>query len=585
MADAKSQKIVKRESTEDPPSPRYITELLTGILRGMSPNPEQTFRQTTFFTKRINDHALCDKDADAPWRRSPVWLILRVTLQTTLHDSNLDERFSYKSFIIYALSSILRAALNFERPDYILFTMNAKLARRVWKLSHTNATRDGLFAIDTALDINTLVSDELEHRWKRIQSTTSRKIDWDVPTGQELMAATYMKPSKSIPYLTKMKKSAAAMQSHVGSKEWVVPGGKDYATRAGDSSGSHIDQNIPSTLDKMSPSQLERTIQLYDFELWVANKLQAIDLPQIDMIKLNKALNNYINASLTHYKGNPERLSVAFLTILELWVFIDRMVIDWVPKLEHYSPEIPVKVLEPLLLPYRSQMKRLAQVESYLEQRQHEGSGKSAIFYDTKDRESFVSWFVGQSASLRAKLHQMELEAERQTRQKETEMENMNAKYRTLKQEMDAAACTKQSAVRNNKVVTEHPSCTKCLRKKALKKLKYVYVLFFCLIGSPLSSDLRCLSDLCQPRTFRAGVSSSNLKLHTSLRSGEMQHAPCFRLVREGSRRSRMENRGSSHYTRAIRVIFVLRTKIASLNLLPIERSTTAHENLHSRAT
>jgi len=585
MPDAKSPKIVKRASTEDPPSPRYITELLTGVLRGMSPNPEQTFHQTTFITKHINDHALCDKEASAPWRRSPIWLILRVTLQTTLHDLNLDERFSYKSFIVYTLSSILSAALNFKQPDYLLFVMNAKLARRVWKLSHADVTRDGHFAIDTASDINTLVSDELEHRWKRIQSETSRKIDWEVPTGQELMAATRMKLYQAIPSLKNAKRSVAATQGRVGSKEWVVPGGKDYTTRAGGTSGSLIDHNIPSILSNISPAPFERMIQLYDFELWVADKLGAIDLPQIDIIKLNKALNNYIDASLTHYKGNPERLSVAFLTILELWVFIDRMVIDWMPKLKDYSPEIPITVLEPLLLPHRSQMERLAQVETYLEQRHHEVDGESAIFYDTKDSESFVSWFVGQSASLRATLHQMELEAEQQTRQKETEMEEMNAKYRALKQEMDAAACTKQLAIKNRKVVTTHPACTKCSKKTELNQMKYVYALFSYLIRSPLSSELRCLSVLCQPTIFRANVSSLNLKLHTSLRSGEMQHAPCFRLVREGSRRSRMEYHGSSHHTRAIRNVFVVRMKVTSLNLLPIERSTTAHKRPHSHAT
>jgi hypothetical protein len=119
---------------------------------------------------------------------------------------NLDERFSYKSFMIYTLSSILSAALRFKQPDHLLFVMNAKLARRVWKLSHTNVTRDGLFAMDTAcLGVNTLVSDELEQRWKRIQQETTRKIDWEVPTGQELMVAARMKLSQSLPYLKKRR--------------------------------------------------------------------------------------------------------------------------------------------------------------------------------------------------------------------------------------------------------------------------------------------------------------------------------------------------------------------------------------------
>jgi len=449
---------------------------LTGIIRGMSPNPEEMFRQTTFITKRINDHALCDKDADAPWRRSPVWLMLRVTLQTTLHDLNLDERFSYKAFILHTLSYILSAALSFQQPDYLLFLMNAKLARRVWKLSHANVIQDGSFAIDTAFAINKLVSDELERRWTRIQLETTRKVDWEVPTGQELMAASRMKLPQSLSNMKKAKKPGVAVQGRVGSTEWVVPGGKDYATRSGCASSSPVAFAVPSTLSKMSPAPLERKIQLYDFEVWVADKLRVIDLGQVDMTKLNKALNDYIDTSLTHYKGNPERLSVAFLTILEIWMVVDRKAIDWMPKLKHYPPEIPINVLEPLLLPFRHQMERLTQVENYLEQRQREGGGKSAIFYDTTDRESFASWFVGQSASLRTILYEMEQEAEKQTRQKEAEMEAMNAKHRALKREMDAAVCTKQQI---NKMVIKHPACTKCLRKKEMDQMRSVHASFF----------------------------------------------------------------------------------------------------------
>jgi len=479
MADAKSQKVVKRESTEDPPSPKYITELLTGIIRGMSPNPEQAFRQTTFITKRIDDHALCDKNADAPWRRSPIWLTLRITLQTTLHDLNLDPRFSYKSFMVYTLSSILCAALRFKQPDYLLFIMNAKLARRVWKLSHASVIRGGLFVMDIASEVNTLASDELERRWKHLQQETTRRVDWEVPTGQKLMVAAHLN-LQSLPYLKKAKTRGAEVQSHVGSKEWVVPGGDDYATRPRRVSGSLVNPEVPSTLSKISPAPLERTIQLYDFEVWVADELRAIDLPQIDLIELNQALNRYTDISLTHYKGNPERLSVAFLTILEIWMFIDRKAIDWMPKLKHYSPEISVNILEPLLLPFHRQMERLNQVEIYLEKRQSECSGKSAIFYDTKDRDSFVSWFVDQSAYLQTTLQAMEGEAEQQTRQKEVEMERMNTKYHAVKKAMESALCTKERVLnKKKKMVTKHPACPRCSKKKELKKMKYVYAIIF----------------------------------------------------------------------------------------------------------
>jgi hypothetical protein len=472
---------VENAPTEVPRSPKYITELLTGIIRGMSANPQQSFKQTTFITKRINDHALSDRVSDkvsdsgfdnvfvAPWRRSPAWLILRVTLQTTLHDSILDERFSYKPFMIYTLSSILDAALRSKQPDYLLFGMNAKLARRVWKLSNTNITRDGLFAMDAALDVNTLVSNELEQRWKQVQQKTTRKIDWKVPSEQGISSAARMDFSRFLPQQTKPKNRIAVAQR---SKEWVVPGAKDYATRTGPASGGPIGTDVPSTLGNMSSAPLERTIQLYDFELWVADELQSFDLAQVDMVQLNKALNNYIDTAMAHYEGNPERLSVAFLTILELWMFIDRKVINWAPELKQFSPEIPVKVSEPLLLPFRNQMERVAQLEMYLERRQREGNSKSAIFYDVQDRDSFVSWYVGRTPRLQATLVRMEREAEQRIRQKEAEMEKLNSRYRAVKRAMDFAACAKEKGDKNSKTTIEHFACRKCLTGKILNRVK-----------------------------------------------------------------------------------------------------------------
>jgi hypothetical protein len=63
--------------------PRYISELLVGILRGFG-QPAVVDR----ITKRVGDEVLWD-DAYTPWRRSPLWLILRVSLQTSLRVSNM----------------------------------------------------------------------------------------------------------------------------------------------------------------------------------------------------------------------------------------------------------------------------------------------------------------------------------------------------------------------------------------------------------------------------------------------------------------------------------------------------------------
>jgi hypothetical protein len=289
------------------------------------------------------------------------------------------------------------------------------------------------------------------------------------------MVAARMKLAQSSTFLS--KNPGVALDSCVRSIVWVVPGGKDYTMRSIHASGDLSGLAIPSIPADIPFASFERTIHLYDFELWVADTLQAVGLHQIDAIKLSKALNNYINAALAHYSGNPERISVAFLTILELWVFLDRQAIDWAPKLKYFSPEIPAHVFEPLLLPLRSQMERLARVEVYLEQRHRKSQGRSAIFYDTTDAESFVSLFVNQSTPLQALLQKMEHDEEHGILRKEQEMVKMNAHYKAVKAEMDAARCHGQYYTWYGGVRTH--SCEKCKMRDELYRIQCVPILFF----------------------------------------------------------------------------------------------------------
>ncbi len=64
------------------PHPRYITQLLTGILYGLEGGSSANVHR---FTKRIGDDILSDR-TQAPWRRSPLWLVLRVALQSSLYE-------------------------------------------------------------------------------------------------------------------------------------------------------------------------------------------------------------------------------------------------------------------------------------------------------------------------------------------------------------------------------------------------------------------------------------------------------------------------------------------------------------------
>jgi hypothetical protein len=121
---AKSTVLEERDTTH----PRYITELLTGILRGLG-----SIADVPRIRKRIGDDVLWDS-AKLPWRRSPLWLVIRVALQTTLERSALG-RTTYKSFVLSFMTGLTRLALNRDLSNDTLHFMAAKIARRLLSLA------------------------------------------------------------------------------------------------------------------------------------------------------------------------------------------------------------------------------------------------------------------------------------------------------------------------------------------------------------------------------------------------------------------------------------------------------------------
>ena len=112
------------EEDRDTVDPKYITQLLTGILRGLG-SCHQGLADVPRVCKRIADDVLWS-DARLPWRRSPLWLVIRVALQTTLMRED-PSHLEYKKFMAFVLSETLRRAVRYPETfdNDILFSMRA----------------------------------------------------------------------------------------------------------------------------------------------------------------------------------------------------------------------------------------------------------------------------------------------------------------------------------------------------------------------------------------------------------------------------------------------------------------------------
>jgi hypothetical protein len=123
------------EEYSDTVHPKFVTEMLTGILRAIG-RPCDVSR----IYKHTRDDVLW-KNTGLPWRRSPLWLLLRVALQTSLmRDEAEKPHLQYKSFMLFFMARILNLGLKASLSSGTLFVMTAKIIRRVLKLDTVDGT-------------------------------------------------------------------------------------------------------------------------------------------------------------------------------------------------------------------------------------------------------------------------------------------------------------------------------------------------------------------------------------------------------------------------------------------------------------
>lgn len=397
--------------------PRYISELLMGILGGCG-QPADVDR----ITKRIGDEVLWD-DAYKPWRRSPLWLTLKVTLQSSLHVSNL-----YKPFMLFFHDHLLRCCVDRDFPSELLYTMRAKIARRLSKIG-PSVTRHVYDLVHESFE-NTEVL--LSKRWTEFQaerSTAATGPTWQ-PDRLDFKADAEASLHNSTNYLTKTLRSYSHGFVPI---RFTPPGGARLNTV------QDFTQFTNGQLEMaVKPAVFEdQCVALNDFEFAVEKYLESWayanrendDAPNViaSCIQQYSALAEYI------YGANAEDKSIMILTIMDLWVALDHLTIWQCPLLKQYSPEIPSDFLHPLLLNRSSTLERALRIEEYLGWRHSEPHEITSIFSNDITKSSFAVKYFGTSEYLQRLYDEIINDAQQKQASKRTELASLNETSKSLR--------------------------------------------------------------------------------------------------------------------------------------------------------
>ena len=444
----------KVAETRDTARPWLVSDMLMAILASLG--EPFTAHQ---ISKRTKDDVLW-RDAHLPWRRSSLWLAIRVTIQITLCREFLAEEgnVQFKNFMIYLMSEIASEAGLLDEPADRCHVILAKIARRVHKLgAHTH-----VFVQKEALNTCQRVKARHSLKWEEVQRSDAVR-----PTTVQNFSFVYdtiLSLCATRPYLDKALADSENSANTMTSFTPICPNWLAW------------DRGIP-IIDTSSASKDTFIFILSEVESWVAvslpswiAKFDASSPASEDCIALAKLGEQYWRTSESTYNGAPEQLSTMLLVIAELWRAIDCLAISLFPLLKNFSPEVSTDLFYPLLLPKKSHMQRLDKVEQYIRSRHAQAKpGRSSIFSSPKSGSFAVAYYATSTAhkDLRA---QIEAEAETKRAAKELEWEEASHKHQQLISDAGELECENTKDVHGWTV--HSPLCKKCSLLSAANEMK-----------------------------------------------------------------------------------------------------------------
>ena len=443
---AQSTVLEARDTTH----PQYVTELLTGILRSVG-RPADINR----ITKRVGDDVMWNS-SKLPWRRSSLWLLIRVAIQTSLDRSALGHD-TYKRFMLFFMCCLANEKLCTDLPNDLLHSMSAKISRRLRKLGPS--APDWLSR--TVSQTCTSLRSTLEKRWRQVQDDQSKSPPWS-PSLLDLTRDTKLSLLGSRAYIHN------CLTHHI-TNPLDTPVNPNHRPR-----GS-LDDFLSSDGEFFEEAyRTDPYVALYDVE-WAVEQgidgwVDRVTNNDEACVKLEILGNKYSSSALKTYADNPELSSVMLLTTIELWVALDKIAIKETPILADYSPEVPTSLLQHLLLCKTGSLSRLHRAHQYLSRRHSQSHSGWSVFSSSITTDSFAVRFYGSSSHLQSLKARIEEAAQREVHAKVAELKTANARHAELEQM--AANADHEFTVNWSGSECHDGNCSKCRFERELKKMQ-----------------------------------------------------------------------------------------------------------------
>ncbi|KAJ5124378.1 uncharacterized protein N7515_008203 [Penicillium bovifimosum] len=349
--------------------------------------------------------------------RSPAWLVLRVALQVVLRRcfAENEDRMQYKNFILFLMARLSAGANIYRDPTNAVdcwAIIRQRLGRRIFKLGHD--------VFPFVAEEVTFTSNHLLDKLKCIQTQIGASDGADIP---------FVPPSASPEDL---HMSLVNSRPYLQAKMRLSPE-KVRRTRF-----DPTDKINLSWSDGFPVLKHGSVAALGEFEEWVEEHLQSWFEAQPTSkyeqacLKIGDAIEQYFTLAQLKYQADPRATSLMVLVLVELWAVLDKIAVQICPLLEAFSPEVPQRFLEPLLLPKMSEMRRARDIEHHLSTRHEEKVENYPSIFSDPEPNCFGAQYFDRSDYHQKLEVSIEKHATQLRERKWLEWKDLHAEYKEL---------------------------------------------------------------------------------------------------------------------------------------------------------
>ncbi|RKF65793.1 putative p-loop containing nucleoside triphosphate hydrolase [Erysiphe neolycopersici] len=442
-------------------NPVIISGILMTILKSRG---KQYF--PPLLKKRIRDDVCWDRTAVNPWRRSPLWLLLRVAIERHLRfvmGWDLGHLYYKLLMCLFYSNFISRYTASSQIKEEVLQHLLRKLVVRIDKLNGIKILPENKSAsqfIELQGALEKIFENSIECAAKKLSSLLSISKNTQERSIQRI-------PFHAPDYYCKLKlfNSEAYIKDVMRSS-----GSSNYFYGALD-----LTPEMTSSDPKLS-SFTHRCLSIMEHESNIETELHKFSSEDSSHKSLcnrcqtiAQLIERYLKTVKDFYDDNPEQKSRMLLLILELWIELDKCAIQLYSLLKKFDCGIPQEITNFLLLPRLEDLKRLQKAQNYLINRKKESDDSSSTIFDQPSNKCFAVQFYdslpGSSIMKKSRL-KIEEKARKERELKKIEWMRMNKKYKSLEE--------KESITSHEFIDGMHEErlCSRCHTRRAIRRLK-----------------------------------------------------------------------------------------------------------------